>query len=103
MNLFLQKDVHKHGHAPEILNYQHDEASDSISQSIALIIQDLWNDKGIKKCYERRNELQLSIGKLFKLLERKFTFHHLSVDSVKYFLDNVVRITAENFSPTDKV
>ena len=68
----------------EIQNYEHKESSDTISYSIALIIQDLWTDKGIKTCYDRRNELQI-------------------VDSANYFLDNVHRISADDFIPNEKV
>ena len=68
----------------EIQNYEHKESSDTINYSIALIIQDLWTDKGIKTCYDRRNELQI-------------------VDSANYFLDNVHRISADDFIPNEKV
>ena len=44
-------------------------------------IKDLWNDRGIKECYDRRREYQL-------------------IDSAKYYLSDIDRIAEPNYLPT---
>ena len=44
-------------------------------------IKDLWNDSGIKECYDRRREYQLT-------------------DSAKYYLSDIDRIAEPNYLPT---
>ncbi|UJR07090.1 hypothetical protein I4U23_011378 [Adineta vaga] len=46
-------------------------------------IKSLWNDPGIKECYDRRREYQLT-------------------DSTKYFLENIDRIVAPDYLPTEQ-
>ncbi|XP_037826580.1 guanine nucleotide-binding protein subunit alpha-11-like [Lucilia sericata] len=46
-------------------------------------IKQLWNDKGIQKCYLRRNEYQLN-------------------DSTKYYLDDIDRIALPDYVPTNQ-
>ena len=46
-------------------------------------IKDLWKDSGIQECYNRRREYQLT-------------------DSAKYYLDDVDRISAEDYLPTEQ-
>ena len=48
------------------------------------IIEKLWQDSGVRKCFERRNEFQLT-------------------DSASYFLENARRISSDDFEPTDRV
>ena len=44
-------------------------------------IKDLWNDRGIQECYDRRREFQL-------------------IDSAKYYLSDIDRIAEPNYLPT---
>ncbi|CAH0553486.1 unnamed protein product [Brassicogethes aeneus] len=46
-------------------------------------IKDLWNDDGIKECYDRRREYQLT-------------------DSAKYYLSDLDRIRAPDYLPTEQ-
>jgi guanine nucleotide-binding protein G(q) subunit alpha len=46
-------------------------------------IKSLWNDPGIKECYDRRREYQLT-------------------DSAKYYLDSIDRITSPGYLPTEQ-
>ena len=48
------------------------------------IIESFWQDPGVKECFSRRNEFQLT-------------------DSASYFLDNARRITDDDFEPSDLV
>ena len=48
------------------------------------IIEMFWQDPGVKECFSRRNEFQLT-------------------DSASYFLENARRITDDDFEPTDLV
>ena len=48
------------------------------------IIETFWQDPGVRKCFGRRNEFQLT-------------------DSAAYFLDNARRITDDDFEPTTTV
>ena len=48
------------------------------------IIEMFWQDQGVKECFSRRNEFQLT-------------------DSASFFLDNARRITSDDFEPTDMV
>jgi len=54
-----------------------------ISPEFGKEISQLWKDGGILKAFERRSEYQLN-------------------DSTKYYLDDVLRVTAANFEPTDQ-
>lgn len=46
-------------HASAVLEVEVDKVED-FDQSLAAAIQSLWNDGGLKQCYDRRNEYQLS-------------------------------------------
>ena len=48
------------------------------------MIEKFWQDPGVRKCFVRRNEFQLT-------------------DSASYFFDNARRITKDDFVPTDAV
>ena len=48
------------------------------------IIEKFWQDPGVRDCFARRNEFQLT-------------------DSASYFLDNARRITNDDFEPTNEV
>merc|ERR1712080_27582 len=54
----------------------------TLGPGVASIIERLWEDGGVKECFENRNRLQIP-------------------DSLGIFLDNLERITAEGFVPTD--
>jgi len=54
-----------------------------ISPEFGKEIATLWKDPGIQKAYERRSEYQLN-------------------DSTKYYMDDVLRVTAANYEPTDQ-
>lgn len=53
------------------------------SQDLGLDIGALWTDVGIKKAYDRRNEFQLD-------------------DSTAYYMNNIDRISAPNYLPTQE-
>lgn len=55
--------------------------STPITQELKMQIERVWHDSGIKKCYQRRNEFQLS-------------------DSAAYYLDSLDRLCAENYIPS---
>ncbi|CAF1085986.1 unnamed protein product [Adineta ricciae] len=59
-----------------------DGSSLSLSPRIVEAIKHVWSDEGVKTCYRRRSEYRLT-------------------DSAKYFLDDIERISAQNFTPTD--
>jgi guanine nucleotide-binding protein subunit alpha len=46
-------------------------------------VKALWNDKGIKECYQRSNEFQL-------------------IDSAKYFLDRIEEVRNPDYTPSDQ-
>jgi len=54
-----------------------------ISPEFGKEIASLWKDPGVLKAYDRRSEYQLN-------------------DSTKYYLDDVVRVTAASYVPTDQ-
>lgn len=53
-----------------------------LSPQVVDAIKHIWSDEGVKTCYHRRREYRLT-------------------DSAKYFLDDIDRISAHNFTPTD--
>ncbi|CAF4312198.1 unnamed protein product, partial [Adineta steineri] len=69
-----------------ILNSQNGDDDDygipALSPRIVEAIKHVWSDEGVKTCYRRRREYRLT-------------------DSAKYFLDDIERISAQNFTPTD--
>ena len=69
---------------PRLLEYQHNKLSETIQPDMARTIAELWRDEGVKECFRRRNEFQLT-------------------DSASYFLDNVARLTSPDFQLLDKV
>ncbi|KAK9967482.1 hypothetical protein ABG768_001880 [Culter alburnus] len=54
-----------------------------LQRSYVEAIRNLWEDKGVKMCYKRRREYQL-------------------LDSTKYFIGNLDRITGEGYIPTNQ-
>ncbi|XP_043910725.1 guanine nucleotide-binding protein subunit alpha-15-like [Protopterus annectens] len=54
-----------------------------LDNKYAKTIKDLWEDDGIKRCYDRRNEFHL-------------------LDSASYFFTEIDRIAAENYIPTEQ-
>lgn len=54
-----------------------------LTQQLAVSMKSIWEDKGVKKCYERSNEFQLN-------------------DSASYFLDSLSRISMPNYVPTQQ-
>ncbi|CAG2176719.1 unnamed protein product [Oppiella nova] len=75
------------------LNYSNAELLDTIyvdyksshltqlSAPVVTAIKQLWVDSGVQKCYNRRNEYQLS-------------------DSAKYYFNDIDRLSATNYMPT---
>lgn len=55
----------------------------SDSDAISSDVQALWKDKGVQQIYERSNEFQLN-------------------DTAAYFLDNIERISAPDYVPTEQ-
>ena len=53
-----------------------------LSSEFCSLIKQLWNDNGVKECYERREEFNFIPG------------------SAKYFLDALDRISSKGYSPT---
>ncbi|CAK8674713.1 guanine nucleotide-binding protein G(s) subunit alpha-like [Clavelina lepadiformis] len=56
---------------------------DNFNENFFDIVQSLWNDSGVQKCYDRSNEYQL-------------------IDCAKYFLDKVFEIRQTNYVPSDQ-
>ncbi|CAF0775269.1 unnamed protein product [Rotaria sp. Silwood1] len=63
-------------------NDDDDDSISTLSPRMAEAIRYVWSDEGVKTCYRRRREYRLP-------------------DSAKYFLDDIDRISAQNFTPTD--
>ena len=68
----------------DILRYKHREGSRELGPGIGATMKMLWEDAGIKECFARRHQLQI-------------------LDCVGFFLDNIDRITAEEYEPTNEV
>ena len=84
VNILLQQETSPRDHVPRLLEYQHNKLSETIQPDMARTIAELWRDEGVKECFRRRNEFQLT-------------------DSASYFLDNVARLTSPDFQLLDKV
>ena len=82
--ILLQQKTSPRDHVPRLLEYQHNKLSETIQPDMARTIAELWRDEGVKECFRRRNEFQLT-------------------DSASYFLDNVARLTSPDFQLLDKV
>ena len=67
----------------DILRYKHREGSYELGQGIGATMKTLWEDAGVKECFARRHQLQI-------------------LDCVGFFLDNIDRITAEHYEPTNE-
>ncbi|CAF4102265.1 unnamed protein product [Rotaria socialis] len=63
-------------------NDDEDDSITTLSSRMIEAIRYVWSDEGVKICYHRRREYRLP-------------------DSAKYFLDDLDRISAQNFTPTD--
>ncbi|KAF4072911.1 hypothetical protein AMELA_G00252910 [Ameiurus melas] len=70
------------GYAVMLLNVKAEEMS-TIDKSYADAISSMWEDPSMQECYERRREYQLS-------------------DSAKYYLDDMERISAPLYIPTEQ-
>lgn len=70
-------------HALFISSFEDPERIDFLSSDCVLAIKSLWEDPGIKLCYQRRREFQLQ-------------------DSTEYYLDSLDRITSQEYIPTDQ-
>ena len=68
----------------DLLGYNHREGSHELGPGIGATMKRLWGDAGVKECFARRHQLQIQ-------------------DCVGFFLDNIDRITAEEYQPTDEV
>ena len=67
----------------DILQYKHSEGSYELGPDIGVTMKTLWADAGIKECFARRGELGI-------------------LDCVGFFLDNIDRISAEQYEPTNE-
>ena len=67
----------------DILRYKHREGSHELGPGIGATMKTLWEDAGVKECFARRHQLQI-------------------LDCVGFFLDNIDRITAEQYEPTNE-
>lgn len=59
------------------------ETATTLEDSHVIAIKQLWLDPGIKECYDRRREYQLT-------------------DSAKYYLDSLDRISTKDYLPTEQ-
>jgi GTPase SAR1 family protein len=59
------------------------ETATTLEESHVIAIKSLWADPGIKECYDRRREYQLT-------------------DSAKYYLDSIDRIATKDYLPTEQ-
>lgn len=59
------------------------ETVTTLEDSHVVAIKSLWSDPGIKECYDRRREYQLT-------------------DSAKYYLDSIDRISQKDYLPTEQ-
>ncbi|CAF2332385.1 unnamed protein product [Rotaria sp. Silwood2] len=59
-----------------------DDSLSTLSPRMVEAIRYVWSDEGVKICYRRRREYRLA-------------------DSAKYFLDDIDRISAKDFEPTE--
>merc|ERR1719264_45208 len=67
----------------DILRYKHREGSHELGPGIGATMKMLWEDAGVKECFARRHQLQI-------------------LDCVGVFLDNIDRISAEQYEPTNE-
>jgi len=67
----------------DLLGYKHREGSHVLGPGIGTTIKRLWGDAGVKECFARRHQLQIP-------------------DCVGFFLDNIDRIVAEKYEPTNE-
>merc|ERR1719458_2485271 len=67
----------------DLLGYKHREGSHELGPGIGATMKRLWKDAGVKECFARRHQLQIP-------------------DCVGFFLDNIDRITAEKYEPTNE-
>uniref|UniRef100_A0A915AV76 Guanine nucleotide-binding protein alpha-7 subunit n=1 Tax=Parascaris univalens TaxID=6257 RepID=A0A915AV76_PARUN len=56
---------------------------EELTEELSAAMQRLWMDGGVRECYRRSNEYQID-------------------DSAKYFLDNLSRLSAPNYLPTEQ-
>ena len=68
----------------DLVGYKHREGSHELGPGIGATMKRLWGDAGVKECFARRHQLQIQ-------------------DCVGFFLDNIDRITAEEYEPTNEV
>ncbi|RTG87733.1 guanine nucleotide-binding protein G(q) subunit alpha [Schistosoma bovis] len=76
--IILPNNVRAYGEAIKEIDY---ETVTTMEPQHVVAIKSLWDDPGIKECYDRRREYQLT-------------------DSAKYYLDNLDRISQSDYLPT---
>ncbi|XP_076329642.1 guanine nucleotide-binding protein subunit alpha homolog isoform X1 [Tachypleus tridentatus] len=78
------ENVRNSQNASHILNFDSSMTLDPQTfLNLANIVKELWQDRGIKTAFDRRREFQLG-------------------DSVRYFFENLNRITAQNYLPSNQ-
>ena len=68
----------------DLLGYKHRDGSHQLGPGIYPTMKRLWGDDGVQECFARRHQLQIP-------------------DCVGFFLDNIDRIVAEDYKPTNEV
>jgi len=66
-----------------IMSLPHQIEGDCLDQHVGDAIYGLWQDAGVRKCFERSREFQLN-------------------DSAQYYFDSIQRIGAPNYMPSDQ-
>jgi len=67
----------------DLLGYKHRDGSHELGPGIYPTMKRLWGDEGVQECFARRHQLQIP-------------------DCVGFFLDNIDRIVAEDYKPTNE-
>nr|Q9XZV4.1 RecName: Full=Guanine nucleotide-binding protein G(q) subunit alpha; AltName: Full=Guanine nucleotide-binding protein alpha-q [Geodia cydonium]CAB43527.1 Gq protein, alpha subunit [Geodia cydonium] len=75
---YIDPDAQRH---VQLLMALRPETAQSLGGETCEAIRKLWQDAGVQECYQRRNEYQLS-------------------DSTKYYLDDLPRISSNDYVPT---
>ncbi|KAL1921274.1 uncharacterized protein VTP21DRAFT_10990 [Calcarisporiella thermophila] len=70
-------------HAEIVMQLPSQMEGDRLPAKVGVAIAELWEDAGVRRCFERSREYQLN-------------------DSAKYYFDSVERISHPNYMPTDQ-
>ncbi|KAJ2852114.1 guanine nucleotide-binding protein subunit alpha [Coemansia brasiliensis] len=70
-------------HADVIMSMPNQIEADNLPADVAAAVRTLWEDRGVRECFNRSNEFQLN-------------------DSASYYFDSIGRICQEGYLPTDQ-